>query len=248
MRNKEAILDKLRSFLKNTINIKNSIFNPAESYRFISGNTRILTIWIFCGLSITLLNYLINPFIIEGLRAFLRTKNFSSEYIEGIINIWMHTLKISHFVNPILLLLKWLIIALIFWLIFQLITKIKKFAYKKILSLVAHAELINLLSKTLSLIILYIKGIESIQGLKDVQSRFGLDLFIDTDSIFFERVLEQVNFFEIWWMIFLMGGFYHVLNISKKKAFFAVLFVWIFISILEIGYDLITLTYQKGYG
>lgn len=162
-------MDKLRSVVKNSINIKNSIFNPAESYKFISGNPRILTIWIFCGLSITLLNYLINPFIIESLRAFSRTKNFSLGYIEGIINIWMHTQKISHFINPILLILKWLIIALIFWLIFQLITKIKKFPYKKILSLIAHAELINIVSNTLSLIVLYIKGIDSIQGIKDVQ-------------------------------------------------------------------------------
>ena len=235
---------EFRNIRNDINNLMDSIFSPIKSYTYVRENSRILTTWIFCSFLITLLNYLTIPFVIRSIEMYLKGKNFPSEYIERTVDFWNHGQKISNLINPFLLLLKWVIIAIIFWLVFQLITSFKEIIYKRILALIANSELIKLISQATNLTVLYFKGFNRIYSLEDVQVKFGLDLLINSENIILKEILKTINIFEIWWVLFLIFGFHYVLNIPKKKTIITVIFVWLFLTILRIGYATIFSFFQ----
>ena len=235
-----------RAYKKDVINIKDAIFNPRRSYRKIEETPRLLIIWLFCGFSITVLNHFTNFFAIKSIRSYYQTHGYSAEFITNVINIWTEGRFFSTFLNPALLFVKWSIIALVLRLLLKILSDIKPNSYKRILSLIGHAELIYLISSSINLIILYIKGIESIHHPEDVQSSFGLDLFFHSGNLIINKCLVQLNFFDIWWLIFILRGFFIFFRIPKRIIIFIVLFIWVIIAAIKVIFALITSVLQSG--
>ncbi len=136
--------------------------------------------------------------------------------------------------SPVATLIKW---ALMAWLIYtasQLADG--RITYRQAYSLTAYASIIPLMHSLVVFAILKLRGADAIHSLIDLQPPTGMNLIFKTDSLVSSALLQEINVFEMWYVLILATGIAAFNRFSIRKALLVVLPVWLFLVVFKIAF------------
>jgi hypothetical protein len=92
-------------------------------------------------------------------------------------------------------------------------------SYRKLLSVQTHAMTLYILQLAAGLVVLYMRGVESVTSQADVQPAFGLDLLFPDAKGYFGAVLKGVNLFSVWGVVVQGIGITKTHNTSPQTGY-----------------------------
>jgi len=172
------------------------------------------------GIIIAIVNAPLTNRIIEMRYATMEGEEL--ERIKSAMSTWKY---VGYVAVPIIVLISNVIIAGIVHLVNSVISMRANF--KKTLSLAMFCSFIGVLSQIIGSIIIWTRGIESIESPTDLRVSFGLAaLFPDLEG-FWYRFSESLSLFQIWYYILFVFGIAVIMSIERKKAVVAGIAVWL---------------------
>lgn len=215
-------------------NIIGVFFSSQRTFLRLKSNPSWLVTFLLIAAGTILISFIISPFVIQA-----QIVSFPSEVGPQQIEDGMRFIKryqtIVIFLSPLFLIIKFLVNSAILWLIVQLF---READFKRVFSLVVHCALIQLLGSIVSLIVLKLRGIQSIRSAADLQVYFGLDMFLRNQelNIPLKAFLSSINLFSIWWIILVILGLSIITEISKSKATLIAVSFWLFSTMIQVGF------------
>jgi len=205
-------------------------FSPSKVFNEINKTPFWLIAYIFIAIGTIFIRLLYFPFLKQ-----IFLISWSPELAKPIAQSAKSFTIISAALSPLYLILKFFIIAIILWIIVQLFTL--EINFKKIFSLVVHCGIITFLGSVLTLLILHLRGLDSIKNSADIQVSLGTDLFLgNLDlSLPLKVFLSNINLFSIWWIVLLTLGISIISKISRTKSSFIAVFLWLFSTAIQVG-------------
>lgn len=133
---------------------------------------------------------------------------------------------VKYIVAPIMILIIYLLCALVVNIAGNLMSG--RSNYRKALGLCTFAGFIPLVEQIISVIIIRMRGVESIQSAEDAQISLSLaPLFSDAGN-FFTSLLKSLSIFSIWYYVVLVLGISAIYRINAKKSAVPAVILWIF--------------------
>lgn len=221
---------KNTSLIKEVRNIIDIIYRPSKVFNEINKAPSWLVAYIFITLGTIVIRLLYFPVL---KRIFLSYWN--PEYSKPLIQTAKSLTILSASFSPFYLILKFLIISIILWLFVQLFAFETNF--KKIFSIVVYCGIIAFLGSVLTLLILYLRGLESIKSGADIQVSLGIDLFLKSLnlSLPFKTFLSKINILSIWWIVLMALGISISSKISRTKSTLIAILLWLFSTGIQVG-------------
>lgn len=165
-------------------------------------------------------------------------EGLSAEAQEQMISMFEISRYYGVLVSPLIVIVKWSISAFLLFSISVLFGA--DITYRKVLSLLGHASIITALDNLLSIAILYMRDIDTIKSMEDIQSTvLSLNHILGSTGHPVMRVfLESVNVLNVWYMIVLVLGMASMTQVSRKQSAVIVGLVWamqtIFLMVMAI--------------
>lgn len=220
------------------LNLFNILATPTEVYREINITPRWRIPFLFLVISSTIVGWFMIPAIMEPMR-----KIFASSFGQGsadiaIKGIMKSILVAQLLIEPLLKLARWLVLSAILFFITILYVRGDSLLFKKLFSAVAYTESIFVLMSILTILIIYVRGMDSIEVMGDLTVFKGLDFFLKgkDQNTTIVTVLSNINPYSIWYVITIAFGVSVFTKLQKSKAFIIVSaswLTWITISILQ---------------
>jgi len=214
--------------------LKDIFFSPERAFKEINKRPKWLIAFLIIGIGTIMTNYFILPFA-NRVATFSVASDTSYNEAENILNMMKSMQIIGIFLLPLFLLIGFLFTAVILWLIIRIFSDETEF--KKIFSMVVHSRIILFMGSLLSLIILQLRGLQSIKSAADIQVSLGLDLFLRNPDLDLplKAFLSNINVFSIWWIVLISLGISIAAKISRTKAIVIAIFFWLFSTAIQIG-------------
>jgi hypothetical protein len=106
--------------------------------------------------------------------------------------------------------------------------------FKPIFSAFVYAKLVVLPALLLSLLIVRLRGVESVNSMMDVMWTLGPAMFVTDNKLLF-NVLTQINLFEAWYVILLVIAIQKITGGSRGSSIAVVAIYWILGAATQIG-------------
>jgi hypothetical protein len=126
------------------------------------------------------------------------------------------------------LLLKWILVS-IFLYFGGILLDAHQINFKTVFTVVVYSECIIILMGIINLLLLYVKGADSINNVTDLHVIIGLDYLLadKPHNIPLFTFLNSFNVFSVWYMATLTIGISIVTSFSKLKSAILVTFIWL---------------------
>jgi hypothetical protein len=111
--------------------------------------------------------------------------------------------------------------------------------FKPVFSAFVYAKLVVLPAMFLALLIVSLRGVESVNGMMDVLWTLGPSMFV-TDNKFLFNVLTQINLFEAWYVILLVIAIQKITGAKRGTSIAVVGIYWIIGAATQIGTLMLT--------
>lgn len=172
------------------------------------------------GIVIAVLNTPMTNKVIEMQAATMDADEY--ERVRSMMDMWKY---IGYAIIPIFVLVSGLIIAGVAHLVNSVISMRANF--KKTLTLTMFCGFISVLSQLISSLIIWARGIDTIESMADLKASFGLAALIPGLEGFWYRFSESLSLFQIWYYIVFVLGVAAIFSIERKKAFITGVAVWL---------------------
>ena len=106
--------------------------------------------------------------------------------------------------------------------------------FKPILSAFLYAKLVVLPSLLLTLLIVSLRGVDSVNSMMDIMWTIGPAMFV-TDNKFLFNVLTQINLFEAWYVVLLVIAIQKVTGAKRGSSIAVVGVYWVLGAATQIG-------------
>lgn len=223
---------------KEIANIFNILAAPAEVFTDVNESPRWRFPLLFLVLSTMTVGWFMIPAIMEPMKRIFASSFGESGSEAAMEAVMKSMLVLQLIVEPIFKIVRWVVLAGILYFISMLFVKDIPNLFKRIFSLVAYSETIFILMSVISMLIVYARGIQSIEGSDDLTVFRGLDYFIKgtTSNTALVTILSSVNPFSIWYVIIIAVGVRIVTQMERSKALATATigwFGWIALSMLQ---------------
>ncbi len=111
--------------------------------------------------------------------------------------------------------------------------------FKPIFSAFLYAKLITIPAMLLALLIVSLRGVESVNGMMDIMWTIGPAMFV-TDNKFLFNVLTQINLFEAWYAVLLVIAIQKITGAKRGSAITVVGIYWVIGAATQIGMLMMT--------
>ena len=115
-------------------------------------------------------------------------------------------------------------------------------SYRKLLSVQSHAMILYVAQLVAGIVVLSMRGVESVTSVADLQPAFGLDLLMPDAKGYLGAVLKGVNVFSVWGVVVQGIGITKTHNTSRETgygaaamAFVVALLVFSLFALLQPG-------------
>ena len=141
-------------------------------------------------------------------------------------------------IKPALTFVYWLVLAGILYLLTIVLVNDHTNLYKRIFSVVAYTETIFIFMSILTVLIIYAKGLDSVEGAYDLTIFKGLDFFLTkrNSNPTLASMLSEINPFSIWYVLTISIGLSVVNKVNRMKAIGIAgmgWMIWIVVSLLQ---------------
>ncbi len=140
------------------------------------------------------------------------------------------------FFTPIITLILAMVGAVFLWL--PLMATGAEVRFRGLMCVTIFAWPIVILQQVLNYVVLSIKGVESVQSVRDLQVSLGLDLLIPTDahvSAFIRTFLQGIGPLPIWQVIIVAMGLMALEKVSSAKAWTAAIVSYLALLVVSAG-------------
>ena len=199
------------------------LLSPGAGVRTLAVKTPLLIPMLVLCLGMVALNFLSIPFTDQLARTQL-PEGLEPEQLEQIERFQQLVLHASVFLTPLTMACRWALIAGLLYLISVLANG--RMHYRQSYALVVLASLPLLGETALNLVILFLRGVDSIAEPFDLMPPIGLSLLFSPQSPAWYSILNSVNLFEIWHMILLVLGISALNDFGCIRSGVIVLSVW----------------------
>jgi len=219
------------------IHLFNIIPAPSEVYNDLNETPRWRMPLFFLLLLSPAIGLLNIPAAIEPLRKIYQ-ENFDTQTADIALQTSTHYLTIIHLTfKPISSIFRWVVLSAVLLLITTKFSTKKQIKFNRIFSCVSYTEIIFYLMEIITILVIYIRGIDQIKNSSDMIVFKGINYFIDKnaipDSIY--TALNQINLFSLWYIATLARGIQIAGNIKYAKSIFLVSIAWCIWILLDLG-------------
>ena len=205
---------------KEFLNLFNIIAAPTEVYGDINEFPRWRMPFVFLLISSLTIGWFMIPVIIEPMKKIF-TSSFGEDASGGAIKGVMKSILIVQLIiEPVFKLLRWFVFSGSLYILSLFFVENDSHLFKRIFSVVAYAEGIFIFMSLLTLLIVYAKGLDSIEGENDITIFKGLDFFLKdrNSNPTLAAILNNVNPFSIWYVATIAIGLRVVNKIERLKS------------------------------
>lgn len=216
------------------IHILDILANPSDAFTSLKQQPRWFIAFIVIGSFTILIAFLLHPFS-QHLMHSLLSVQYEDHEIERILNTAQRFTYIGYIFNPVILLLRWLIVAALLYFIAVLLNA-ENLTYKSIYASVVYAEIVFVVMGILNVIVLYFKGVDTVTHPIHLQAIAGMDILMrnPTDNMPLFIFLNNINIFSVWYLVILKIGLSIMTRFSKLKSALIVTFVWLLTVIYQV--------------
>lgn len=225
-------------------NILNVFATPTEVFLKVEQNPRWLGAFGFIAVVSIIVAVFTAPFARE-ITLLALSQKLQPDQATQAVAMSQRFQYIGMAVTPLLLLLRWLVIAAVFYFLAILLgTEALKF--KTVYAVVVYSEMILLLMGVINILVLYLKGIGSVHHITDLQAILGLDILLTDRSANLPlfTLLNSINVFSIWYLGTLTIGISVITNFSKLKSAVLVTSGWLLGVGFQVAFAAISMSVQ----
>jgi hypothetical protein len=208
------------------------ILNPRHFVSQLNAKPRWLgTFILLSALSISLY-ILMHPYLVQSTLAHL-PQSATPEDKEVVAQTLRNELPLRCAFLPVRLLIGWSTFAFVLFAICKAFTPPEPVRFIKILSLEVHAEVVNLLAQGATLAYLFVRGGDISNATSLVP--FSAAMFVRADTLVSFSLLNSLNFFTLYYIVFLTMGISVQSGLSRTKSFTVVALNWLTYLLLNVG-------------
>lgn len=213
-------------------------FDPFNLFGRLNARPNWLIPFIIVALAGVVSIFLMSP-VVTHVMVRQIPEGVSAETQEQLVSMFKVSRYYGILVSPLLLIIKWSISAFLLFSVSVLFGA--DITYRKVLALLGHASIITALDNLLSIGIVYMRGIDTIKSMDDVQSTvLSLNHILGpTGQPVMRVVLESINVLTVWYMIVLVLGMASLTQVSRKQSAVIVGLVWAMQTMFVIGMAMI---------
>lgn len=208
-------------------NIVNIFATPTEVFENIKSTPKWLIVFCLISVISIIYGYFMLPFSQQIMVETLSAK-MDIEQVQKTMALSTRFQYIGLLFVPITMLIRWLLVSS-FLYFGAILFEANEIRYKTLFAVVVYAELILTLMGVINTQLLYIKGVDAIHQITDLQAVIGLD-FLITDklnNIPLFTFLNSFNVFTIWYVTTLTIGISVITNLNKLKSALLVSTIWL---------------------
>jgi hypothetical protein len=229
-------------------NIINILAEPTEAFSKIVVSPK----WIPAFFLITIIVIICGLFMLPfSERIIIKTllSRMDAEQIQQAMLVYERFQYLGILFSAIPLLIKWIFLSALLYY-GAILLNAQNIRYKSIFTVVVYSEFIILLMGIINLLLLYIRGVDSINNITDLQTIVGLDYFL-TDkqySITLYTFLSSFNVFSVWYVATLTIGISIITYFSKYKSAILVSAIWLLCVGLQVASTMFSSNMQHMMG
>ncbi|MBN1397902.1 MAG: YIP1 family protein [Bacteroidetes bacterium] len=228
--------------------IINVFSSPRDVFMDLKANPKWLAAFMIISIVSIICGYFLFPFLQIVMDASLPA-NINDEQVEHAQSMMKGFRIIGLFLGLIPLIIKWLFISALLYYGAILLNS-EQIGFKSVFSAVVYSEFILLMMSIFNLLILYIKGTDSINTAVDLNAIVGLDFFMTDKSTNLPlfTLLNNINLFSIWYVTVLAVGIYTIAGLSKAKSVILASSVWLVLLGIQVAFAVLSERFQGMMG
>ncbi len=199
-------------------------WSPSRAVESIREKAPFLVPLLIASIAGVVVQFATSPMVETLMRANLA--HLQEDQVAQSIEFYRRFQMIGVFTAPLVMLLKWAAVALLLYLLAILVNGTMSF--RQVYSLVSFSSLALVAESAIVLLILLLRGVESIQTQMDLQPAIGLNLLFPGLAPAWHLLLNNANIFELWYVVLLVLGIRQLNRFSTGKAVAVVVAVWLF--------------------
>jgi len=214
------------------LNTFSILFSPRETYMRIDSKPNWLGTFLILAILSIVMYALMHPFLVRAALAHLPSSAAPADK-EVVAQTLRSELPVRCAFLPIRLLIGWSTFAFVLFAICKAFTPSEPVHFIKIFSLEVHAELINIVAQSATLINLFIMKDASPNATALVP--FSAAAFVGSKDIVTFSLLNSLNFFTLLYMAILTMGVSTQSGFSRVKSLLIVVLTWSAYLLFNVG-------------
>jgi len=220
---------------KEIFHLFNIIPTPKEVFEDLNRCPRSRVPFLFLIVSSVIIGWFMIPAMVEPMRKIFQS-TFAAAAAQAAINGVMKSMIIGQlFIAPAVSLLRWLALAGILYLLANMVAGNDGHLFARLYSVIAYSETIFILMNLLTLLLIYVKGIDGIESMHDLTIFKGLETLLDdkNPSRILRSLLSAFNPFTLWYMMTVSIGVHQITTIGRMKSLGMVAIGWLIWMLLS---------------
>ncbi len=223
------------------------LFSPDETFRDIARKPDVLVPLIVILVISTISGILLAPRMqFDSMRTQIaaRNPNMSSDDIDRGVRIAGAIGKVSAYASPLIALIAFVIIAGVLFIAFRLFGG--EGTFRQAFSVVTYSWIPRVIQGVILTIIIAVKGTIDVNDVSTlVRSNLAFLTDMSEHPVLFS-LLSTFDVFTIWTVVLLIIGFAWVSRFTKARSAAIILSIWIFITIVKLGFAAIGAARMKA--
>lgn len=189
--------------MRGALHLFNIIATPSEVFTEVDSNPR-------CGMAMIVLvvvSLVIGWFMIPALEQPMRkaiSSSFGEESADTVLESTMrYFLFLELLVEPLLKVIRWLVLTMLLYLLSLPIIEQSMPLFKRFFCAVVYGEVVFVYMNILTILIIYAKGIDTVESAADLTIFKGLEFFLQDknpgNALY--TLLSNINIFSIWYVV-----------------------------------------------
>ena len=220
------------------MNVLNVVALPTEVFADTNQVPRWRAPFALLVASSVVIGWFMIPAITEPLRR-VYADSFGESTAETTVSTMMrYFLLLEILVEPMFKLLRWIVFAGVLYLLVLTVTRDRRKLFSRLFAITAYSESIFVLMSTLTVLIIYARGLDHIEGSSDLTVFKGLDFFFPGEpsaNLALTTLLTNVNIFSVWYIITVSAGIRLITGLNRFEAVGFATIAWLIWITLSIG-------------
>jgi hypothetical protein len=220
-----------------------AVHSPESVFEGDLGGPSYLAPLILLGFFSIIISVMQTPVRIDWMQYQLESQGMQSEDIASSLRLVSQTSGLVAAISPLLLLLRFLLIAAVLWV--WALPAADLLGFQQLLNIVAYSYMPFLVRDLASCFVLRLRSPEFLHTANGLSVPLGLDLLLSGISNPWTQLAGKVNPFEAWFVLLLVLGVAGVGRITLRKALWVVIPSWLSITGIQFGLAYLGITIQE---
>jgi hypothetical protein len=191
--------------------------------------------WLWVSIILTVVGYFSLP--IQRVVIRMNPSDLTAEQLEKQIELFERFGIFQLLVTPVVLLAVGAAVAGLAYILVSILSA--KADFKRFFTLYFYGSVIASLTTVINVLVVRMKGVETLRAPEEAQFSIGLGFMAPTDGAVVKALFSGIEFFSIWSLVVIAMGLMHVFDMPRKHAIYSVIPLWL-MSVIVLLIDNVT--------